>query len=344
MAVYNLNQVHHLYVAEKVVEKASVANAGDIAVVEVGSALGAVNKEIYFLTKGVDTVVKSDYIPVKSIIFAKATKAEDLATPLKKVKVTLDTDVNNGTPIVGQDYVLRINLRQFYGMGDQDQYFKDAAVRVTKSISTAQKFYEAMVDALNAAFSREVGATIDSNPYLTFTASASGITIEEKIQGHDGVVGVEAEERVYFDVVPTTVYCDGVDVFWGKSEVQPSTTKIDNGKKIADLEYFLLGERGDQYRKINWPNDIETKGLVDPTKAYNTLDIHYSFVDTGVNSYKTEKDVTIVATDVAVLNSLIAKINSATGLSIETLSTTTSKSDASSGGGSTGEDTDGEGE
>ena len=86
-----------------------------------------------------------------------------------------------------------------------------------------------------------------------------------------------------------------------------------------------MGERGDQYRKIGFPNDIETKGLVDPTKNYDVFEIHYSFSDTGVNSYKTEKDLTIAVPasgteDYTLINQIIGAFNTATGLTVETLS------------------------
>lgn len=319
--VTNLNQVRHLYVAKNVVDALGTdAKAGDIAV----KSIGTIEKELYFMVQGADTALKSDYIPVKSIVDARAKKASEMATIMKKVTVSLSADVNSGAPIVGQDYILRISFRQFYGMSDQDQYFKDAAVHVTKSISTAEEFYKAMVTALNLSFSRELGATKDSNPYLKFTATATGIEIEELPQ--KGHLGTQAEERVLFEVYPTTVYDGTDDVVWGTLTTDlKSGTKVGNGFKIADLEYFLLGERGDQYRKIGWPNDIETKGVADSTGAtdYDTLDIHYSFSGSGVNSYKTEKDLTIVAPadgQYTVINAVIAKINEVTGLSIEALS------------------------
>ena len=251
-----------------------------------------------------------------------------METPMKKVLVTLDSSVNGGAPVVGQDYILRINLRQFYGMSDQDQYFKDAAVRAVKGM-TAKKFYEAMEKALNLCFSREVGANAKSNPYLTFSSSAAGLVIEEKPQSWH--LGTEAQERVYFDVVPTTVYDGTTDLIWGSVAEKTPATKIGNGKKIADLEYFLLGERGDQYRKIGWPNDVETVGMVDPTKTYDVFEIHYAFTDTGVNSYKSEKDITIAVptatktstdgggADYTVINAIIGAFNTATGLSVATL-------------------------
>lgn len=331
--VSSLNQVRQLYVANKVVSadafkaKDTKLSKGDITVKAVGGEkTGAVQKQVYFLTQGYDTVLKSDYIPVDSIVYAKATKAEKMATPMKKVLVTLVSDVNDGTPIAGQDYVLRINLRQFYGMSDQDQYFKDAAVHATKNMS-AETFYAEMVKALNLCFSREIGATAESNPYLAFSSSADGIVIEEKEQSW--TLGTEAQERVYFDVVPTTVY-DGVDDYiWGKAETQESTTFVPNGKKIADLEYFLLGERGDQYRKIGWPNDIETKGLVEADKEYDVFEIHYSFSDSGVNSYKTEKDITIVCPTGSVIDELVTAFNTATGLSVLKASEADGQSEAS---------------
>lgn len=318
MSVTSLNQVRHLYVANKSVEAtAALANMGDFKV----KACGDIEKEVYFEVQGPDTVLKSDYIPVKNINYVKVLKAADMATPMKKVKVVLDSTVNGGNPIAGQDYVLRINFHQFFGMGAQDQYVKDAAVHARKGM-TAKQFYEEMVKALNLSFSREVRATAKSNPYLKFTANTDNIEIEEVPQSW--TLGTEAQERVLFDVMPTTVY-DGVDdLIWGTVTTEASTTKVGNGKKMADLEYFLLGERGDQYRKVGFPNDIETKGMIDPSKEYDVIEIHYAFTDTGVNSYRTEKDITIAVPSeggetFVEINKIIAAFNTATDLTVKPL-------------------------
>jgi hypothetical protein len=79
-----------------------------------------------------------------------------------------------------------------------------------------------------------------------------------------------------------------------------------------------MGERGDQYRYMGYPNYIPTQYLVDPTKEYNVLELHHAFTDTGVNSYRSEKDITIVADDAAKLDSFIGAVNTAAGLSIAT--------------------------
>ena len=68
-----------------------------------------------------------------------------------------------------------------------------------------------------------------------------------------------------------------------------------------------MGERGDQYREIGFPNYIPTTYLVDPSKEYNVLDLHFAFTDDGVNSYRSEKEITVVDTDGKAIDGIIAE-------------------------------------
>ena len=95
---------------------------------------------------------------------------------------------------------------------------------------------------------------------------------------------------------------------------------IGNGKTIADLEYFCMGERGDIYRGIGFPNNIVTTYLVDPTKTYYVFDVHYAYVGDGVSVQKSEKTITIVCADKTEFNKVITNFNTATGLTIPTVS------------------------
>ena len=330
MATFSTFQNRQFYVASTYA--ATVTQDSNTGVIGGVKCLNdGINKEIYFLYKGPETVLKSDRIQIKNLDYAKAFAPADMIAPLTVKKVVLDSGINDGDPVQGQDYVLRIVFRQFYGMSDQDQYIKDAAVHVTAAMAADKKeFYKAMVNALNLAFSRELGATKTSNPYVTFSAgtagSEDGIYITEKIQ--DWTVGTKSAERVFFDVYPTTIYTGGDDVIWGvvsdetpaKEDAVAGTTGIGNGRTIADMEYFYMGERGDQYRNIGWPNVVPTKYLANGDSEYYVLELHYAFTDDGVSSYRSEKDITIVSTTKATINSLIGAINSAAGTSIATLS------------------------
>ena len=335
MANYSVNQCHHLYVAK-----------GYNATVNTESATGTIGgvktvddirgKEVFFNYKGVESVLVSDFIQIQNIGYAKAVAAADMVTVMKKVEITLDPTVNEGNPVSGQDYVLSINFKNFFSSGDASQYFKDAGVHATASMS-ASDFYKAMVNSLNASFSREPGATKTSNPYLKFSwkpnattaTTADAIVIEELPQ--EWALGTKKARRIMFDVFPSTVYTGGDDLVWGvvtdatpaKADAVVGTNAVGNGQQIADLEWFCMGERGDQYRMKEWPNVIPTQYMVDPTKQYHVLEIHYAFTDTGVNSCRTEKEITVVAEASAdgktALNSLIGAINTATGLQIATL-------------------------
>jgi hypothetical protein len=82
----------------------------------------------------------------------------------------------------------------------------------------------------------------------------------------------------------------------GKIAVVPDETAalIGHGEILADLEYFCMGERGDIYRNVGWPNVIPTTYLVDPTKTYDVIDIHYSYTGSNESVQKSEKDLTVL--------------------------------------------------
>lgn len=323
--VISTNQNRQMYVAKAykaaIAENDSAGTIGGVKVVNDG-----LKKQMFFQYMGVDGVQRSDMIQLDNLNYAKAINASDMAIPMKKLEITLDSAVNGGALVSGQEYILRIEFINWCGAGDDTKYFKDIAVHATSAMS-ASDFYKALVKAANTSFSREVNATPQSNPYLEFsvdnTTTATKFIIEEKPQ--PWTLGIESQERVYFNVFPTTVYTGGEDVIWGVVADAVPTTVLDNGKQIADLEWFCMGERGDQYRMMGYPNYIATQYLVDPSQKYNVLELHYAFTDEGVSSYRSEKDITIAVPEGAagseydVINDIIGAINTATGLSIATL-------------------------
>lgn len=336
MATFSTNQVRQLYVA-KVLKDSHVSAsdaAGSIAVKS-----DTAKNHLYFEYKGADNLMRSDLIDIKNILYAKATDADNMTHKLKSVTVTLATDVNGGTPVAGQDYILRIVFRQYVGMSDEDQYFKYGMVHAYADM-TASDFYKKLALSLAKNFSREVvplvkftltnsegkavpvdATTKESSLTETYTA----LVINEVEQPWR--LGIMEQTPVYFTVQPTTITVNGDERIWGTvGDTGPAGT-IDNGKKIADLEYFCMGERGDIYRGVGFPNNIPTTYLVDPTVKYNVIDIHYAYVDSNESVQKSEKTITLVIPKVgvgnkasnALANSIISAINTATGLTIATL-------------------------
>lgn len=414
MATFSTNQARQLYVAKelKTSNVISTDAAGSIAVKS-----DTAKNHLYFEYMGAGGMLRSDLIDIKNIMYAKATDADDLAHELAKYKVVLDPNVNGGSPVAGQDYLLRITFRNYIGLSEEDQYIKYGMVHAVAGM-TAGAFYQELYKSLKKNFSRETEqllnfslegtaaeATMATNTEITVTAvetgvignsikfaiasitaanagfkvtqedgftvirasltatkktikdlkdlvaanpgiaemitvagkdetavqledtpvaltrgDASGLIVEEAPQ--EWILGTFPQVPVNFTLMPDSIVVNGDGRIWGLVEKQASTNSIPDGHKIADLEYFCMGERGDVYRMMGFPNVIRTKYLVDPDLKYNTIDIHYAYVGPNEAVQKSEKDITIVVPKVdadnqvsnKLTNDIITAINNATGL------------------------------
>lgn len=295
MAVYSTNQNRQFYVVT------SVTDSEPSALGELMIGVTKDSKQVFFKHFGNGGLTRTDIIDVDKLCYAKITEKEQLQRKLKTATISLDPNVNGGNPIVGQDYIVRIYIHNYLAPGDGHTAIKHGAVHAYAGL-TAEDFYKKMAESLTMNFSREV------QPLLTFEATSDGVTMTEVEQ--PWVLGMLAQESVNFEVVPTTVRYQGDEVPWAAEvEYEESDTVIGDGRKIADLEYFCMGERADQYRdNVCGPLRIPTKRMVDPTKEYDVLDLHYSFSDTGVNVQKSEKDLTFVAEDKSVLMEITDKL------------------------------------
>lgn len=305
MAVFSTNQNRQFYAAVAV-KDTDPATLGDIKVASTD------DKKVFFKYLGKGGLLRSDLIDIDSVVYAKISKAADLRKALKKATITLASEaLEDGKPIAGQDYIVKIYIHNYLAPGDSNIQAKYGSVHVTKGMTTAE-FYAELKKSLEMAFSKEAA------PLFKIEGGSTNVVITEVEQPWN--LGTKPLEFVNFSVVPVTVLVEGEEVVWastnaeGKIAIENSSTTVGNGKNIADLEYFCMGERGDQYRNQGWPNVIPTEYMVNPSNEYNVLDIHYSFSDTGVNVQKSEKDIIIVSTSEAVMTSLKEKL---TALGIE---------------------------
>lgn len=334
--IFTENQATLVYVAKALkTDFASLKDAGDILVKATPD-----KQAIYFQHKGVADISRSDLIEVKNIISANATAAKSMEKKLKNATVTLNSSVNGGKPISGQDYVLRLVFSGYIGISPEDsQYWKYGVVHATNGMS-ASDFYKKMALSIAKNMSREAVQFIkvflgdtEVTPRTKedkLTSTYTGVTIKEVAP--DWIRGTKQEKIVRLTVEPTTVNDGTGDVVWGTVKYSDGDT-LKNGKEIADMEYFFAGEKGDQYRLINWPDYVPTEYLVDPTQEYDVIDIHYSYVGANESVQKSEKDIKLIvpagkADDISkAINALIT----ASGIQINTL--TAAASTTPSGGG-----------
>ena len=134
MATFSTNQARQLYVAEAL-KPSNVISTDAVGSIAVKS--DTAKNHLYFEYMGAGGMLRSDLIDIKNIMYAKATDADDLAHELAKYKVTLDPTVNGGSPVAGQDYILRIAFRNYIGMSEEDQYFKYGMVHASAGLTAA---------------------------------------------------------------------------------------------------------------------------------------------------------------------------------------------------------------
>lgn len=322
------NQFRNLYVMKAYKDSESaLAAVGDLTL-----KVDTAKSNVYLVYKDTEDTITSDLISIKNLLYAKATKAADMARTLNSQSVTLNAD-----PISGQDYVLNVEVRNFVALGDDSTHIKFGAVHAVKGM-TKSDFYKAMAVNLAKNLSREPSPIL--NVLLTKNDSAASsekdsevaVLLNGKMQNlaalkstetyTDIIIdeveqpwrrGVAQVEPVNFNTTCGTILMDGDDVIWGTVEKETGD-EIQNGKQIADMEWFYHGTRGDIYREATYPDNFDFKPLVDETKAYSTLDIHFAYVGPGVEVAKSERTITVVCATAAELTKLITAIKTATGV------------------------------
>ena len=321
------NQFRNLYVMK-------AYKASESAISAVGDAtlkVDTVKNLMYLVYKNTEDTLTSDIINIKNLLYVKSNKATDMARKLHSQSVTINAD-----PVSGQDYVLNVEVRNFVALGDDSTHIKFGAVHAVKDM-TKSDFYKAMAINLAKNFSREpspilnvsltkhdssnsgtntkvavlVNGKMQNLAALNSTESYTNIIIDEVEQPWRR--GVAQVEPVNFNTTCGTILMDGDDVIWGTIKKETGDV-INNGKQIADMEWFYHGTRGDIYREATYPDNFDFKPLVDETKAYHTLDIHFAYVGPGVEVAKSERTITVVCADAAELDKLITAIKTATGV------------------------------
>ena len=329
------NQFRNLYVMNAYkTSKSTLTAVGDLTL-KVDNA----KSNVYLVYKDTEDTITSDLISIKNLLYAKSTKATDMARTLNSQSVTLNAD-----PISGQDYVLNIEIRNFVALGDDSTHIKFGAVHAVKDM-TKSDFYKAMALNLAKNLSREPSPILNVSLTKHDTAGNSGTGSDTKVEvlingkmqnlaaltateSYTDIIideveqpwrrGVAQVEPVNFNTTCGTILMDGDDVIWGTVEKETGD-KIQNGKQIADMEWFYHGTRGDIYREATYPDNFDFKPLVDETKAYHTLDIHFAYAGPGVEVAKSERTITVVCADATQMNGLIAAIKTATSVDAGTV-------------------------
>lgn len=310
MAAFYSNQVQHLYVVNATPSETKLEGGEEVGTVYVGK--DATGKKAYVQHIGLGGLTRTDYVDLNSIEYMDFTSASKLGSKLQKVVVTAPT-----SPIVGEDYILRITVSPFISQSEQNSYIKDAVVHVTSGM-TKTTFATAMVESLKKNFKRDIAV----NQLFGFRANNGNIEIYGQPQADWKLGKVPVSDVHYIVQVGEVTNAQGITDLWATEgdtivtsfvnvggtyydiDGNSKTLASNSGKKIADLEKWSMYERGDIYGNMGYPYDMPSEPLVNPNQNYSVLNIHHSFKDGGTAYYKSEKDLTFVSTTDAQLKAI----------------------------------------
>ena len=268
----------------------------------------------YFLYKGpYDGLQRTDRINKCNVISITATDAASMAHKPKQAVVTFASGVS---VIPGQVYVLNVNIHSYLSMDYNTTLNKFGAFKANSNTTTAD-ILQGIATSLQKNFDRE------PIPYVTVTYNAAttsnnetvpaNITIEEVRQPWR--LGAAPEEFVNFTAEVSTVYNETTkeDEIWNNVAYGTSNTTWNNGRKLADMEWFYHKERGDVYGQLEWPNNIDTKLQISDSTAYDVIDIHYYYEGNSHNIGHSEKTITLAGATHAQMKSLLTSLSTFAG-------------------------------
>ena len=283
------NQVRNVYVATSLVSSGTPDALGEISVG------GETGKYLFFQHYGHGGLTASDKIDVDKIRYIKNTAGSALDDILgaQTVKVT--------NPVAGQVYEIKLRFLNYIGQGAQDFTYRIGTYRA-KSSDGVNDIAAGLAASLQATLGLEKGATASDptkykEPIATVEVSGDTITVKEVEQYWE--LGKFTVARMPIEISLNGIVTDDnyFDYEWATITDVTKTSGTDTNnatKKLADLEYFCMGNRADQYRGMGWPRTAESKLMVDLSETYNVIDIHYFFQGTGVSVQQSEKELTII--------------------------------------------------
>ena len=283
------NQVRQVYVVSSLKSSGTPSALGELAV------KGETGKYLYFQHYGHGGLTASDRIAIPLIRSITQTAAADMKDKLKTHVVTVTT------VSAGQVYEIKVLVHNFVGQGANDYAYRFGMYKA-KANDTAATIAAGLAADLQGSVGLEKGADASNiNNYkeklFTVTVSGAAITISEVDQS----AIAWSEDRFPVSQAPVEVLLGGIvtdneymTYNWATIADGDPITVNNAGKKMAELEWFAHGFRGDKYRGIGYPYTATTKYQVDPTQNYDCIDIHYAFQGKGISSQFSEKEITLI--------------------------------------------------
>jgi len=310
MTNFSTNQVMQFYVHEEghmlVVDKTFADGSFSMAITSNGAAPTSNGKTT-------NALGRTDKI--ENVMWATLTKAAALEVPYKEATLTFNADVNEGAPIEGQDYIVRVSYPAVGGVGVEGWTTKTVSAHASNGASALSVATE-LIDALNAAFAADgvlEASAGKTDGTIVITQSTLAVDSYER--------GVRPVTIADFSISAAPVVENGEEVDWldpTSYEVKAGAATVSGDYKLADMEYFAMGERADEYRMMGYPDVIKTNYRIKVGTGYDVYNIHYAYKGSNSDSHKSEKELVIAVTGDTTIDGLSDAL-SALGVTLRTI-------------------------
>lgn len=314
--MFTQNQVRQFYVANAYESAASgLDTAGDIILVEQ-------NGDMYFNYVNPDgEILRTDLIDKEKIMSVTVTPADKQKYISKATVITLkndviDSDTNN--PVAGEDYMVNVKAWNPKYQSEKSPIWK-YGVEHTIASTTPSDFYKGLAKSLAANLDKNLfvglkvyGLTASGDVTTLTTGNTTEVEADTVIPTGTTFYGVVIDEKepCVYEANGDYVYVNGDETLWADAKELVGMTTFENGQKIADMEKFYHGERGDLYREGSYPYNWDNKMVANPASKYDTIDIHYYWNGANHAIQKSEKDITIACAS-GVATSIVTAIKNA---------------------------------
>ena len=318
-------QVRHYYVANKFeiadgfTADKHLDTKGDLG--EMKAFVNDSKNHLYFEYRGNGGVTRSDLIPISNIEYINLSKKEDLRVRLVGKKVIFDT-----TNPIAISYSINVKVSGIKNLNESDPlqviaHYNPAAFNSTKAIAEV---------ALHLAKGAEKTLFNSVEIFVSDSDSETALGTLTKVEANSKIDTIDATQpkaivikenkpepwnefnrvrRIMLEVDSFITKGDGPKIINAPFDYTQAENYVGNGILVKDDEYFYLGVRGNLYPSCSTYIGASL-GVADETQEYDVLDIHYSHIDSGNTSYKSEKDITIAGKK-AELETLLEKLKGA---------------------------------
>lgn len=309
MANFSTNAVQHIIMAK----------SADVQVIDVKTGLPAASGDIVdkfyiqYLNAFGDKM-KSDLIEVDKI---RAYNPKEYVVGTQR---TVTIKVNKAELAPNTEYSLRVMIREVMS-GSQEDQMVGVVSYTTSSATEAATLSKELTDGLASQINKMYGVSGKKYnkldwPVLEAVGETDGtadtIVIKEVANNLKPWIIGKVQLRPYnFDIYPNPVLSissTGNTNFESYDWIDTSKSNVDkglftktvggslghgNGKVVADLEYFYHGDLGDFYRMNNYPLNINTEYMADPTKWYDSINLAFFYRGEATSPQASEKQLLI---------------------------------------------------